>query len=507
MTSPTEKIKTNFLKFLDKAKNDFYILRDMQADNTKSSEEFDKASNAFSDSLKNLTSLQKVLNSKNITFLPEEIATFGYDPLQKANEIITTPFPERKVDIFRLNYNYDVTFINLRDIRFSQTSISLPFDNELEVGLQEVMNNYPCKFYNYGENNLVLLGMFGENDYTQTTKVESSYNPTIPSLNVVKINENNCYVSIDNRRIELIYRQLCLFLSINPNLCSISSMVFKNTNDFLRYELGIPNSVEIYIPCSVKDDISKPPRQMKTPEGIEKEKMNKALGLEDSSEPRYSGVIWERVTNPRLDKYRDYPLNGLQMFPATPIKTGKNEFIRTNEQLNEKANIIIYKNKYSCRTNSDVIKGPINIKQIIDELVKQNLVKQPYQEHITELNYKNLQQIYYYIANIFINYLKTSSTNFVEIINSEQLFDNTLKFLPDFDSWKTNIDKIPLYSENTTGGGETKKRKRRKNGTRKKPKTKKCVKNKTLKNSKQFHVPKVVSKYRKFLKFKPPIKK
>jgi hypothetical protein len=56
-------------------------------------------------------------------------------------------------------------------------------------------------------------------------------------------------------------------------------------------------------------------------------------------------------------------------------------------------------------------------------------------------------------------------------------------------TWRNSIDKIPLYPEKT-GGNKTRHnkfggtRKRCKNGTRKNPKTKKCVKNKTKKNNK-----------------------
>jgi hypothetical protein len=366
----------------------------------------------------------------------------------------------------------------LRDIRFSQSNISTPFDAEIENNIETSMDKYPFKFFNYENNDLVLLRMFGENDYTQDVKEVRSYNPYVPSLNVVKMN-NNCYVSIDNRRLVLIYRQLCLLLSINPKMCTINNMAFKNANDFLRFDLGIPDSAHIYIPCSVKVFDEKPSRKMKTPEGTELVKLNRALGYpEDKIEPVYAGVIWERVKYPPLDKYRDYPFNGYQMFPATIINK-----LGINDQLNQ-ANMSIYKNNYACRNADDIVKrDPLNVKMLIDGLVQQNIVKPPYSLNNAIEDYNNLETLYYYVANIFINYLKTGSPEFVESIRREELYNNNYKFLPNFEEWKFEIDKIPLYPEKTGGTRKSRqnkkggtKRKRCKNGTRKNPKTKRCVK-------------------------------
>ena len=222
-----------------------------------------------------LLRIQKVLGTlfipvtkQNITYSESEIQTIGYDPVKKIQESINITIPNRNEKMFALNYDYDVTFINLRDIRFSQVNISPPFSNESEENIDTIMNNYPFKFYNYDKNNLVLLGMFGENDYSTSGKEKTSHPPTVPSLNVVKFDDSNCYVSIDNRRIELIYRQLCLLLSVNPKWCTTESMMLKNTNDFLRFELGIPNDVYIYIPCCIKEYNKSPPRQIKTPDGV-----------------------------------------------------------------------------------------------------------------------------------------------------------------------------------------------------------------------------------------------
>jgi hypothetical protein len=477
-------IKNKFIMMLNDCLNLFNNLQNNNSD--MNDIEFTNRVSELKDKIGKLYSIKKsALDNNNITFTPEDIQNYGYDPIQKLEELINIRIPERQSTLFKLNYNYDITFINLRDIRFSQSNISNPFTNEIENDISRSMDNYPFKFFNYENNDLVLLRMFGENDYTQNDKEETSYNPTVPSLNVVKMKNNNCYISIDNRRLSLIFRQLCLLLSVDPQICRISDMAFKNTNDFLRFNLGIPDSAHIYIPCSVKDFDKVPSRKMKTPEGTQLAYLNREIGYsENSIEPSYAGVIWHRVTNPIMDKYRDYPLNGYQMFPATT--SNKNDI---NKQLNEN-NLPIYKNLYPCRTASDVIKGePLNIQTLIDGLVQNNIVKMPYSTGKSVEDYNNLEILYYYIANIFINYLRTGSTEFVESITKDILFNSSYKFLPDFQQWKFNIDKIPLYPEKTGGTRKTlhsntggTKRKRCKNGTRKYPKTKRCVKNKTIKN-------------------------
>lgn len=486
-----QQIKNKLIEYLNQLINSRNDLENSINNDLISNIEINKKQKIVDDDVRRLWGILTVLKDKGITFSPEEMQSYGYNPVEKANEEIKKPIAERTAAVFRLNYNYEVTLINLRDIRFSQTSISPPFKPEVEQDIANSMNNYPFKFYNYDKNNLILLGMFGENDYTATDRNEVSHAPTVPSLNVVHFPDSNCYVSIDNRRIELLYRQLCLLLSINPNTCTIDNMMFKNTNDFLRFELGIPDEVNIYIPCSVKPSNGKPPRQMKTPEGVQLEKFNKALGFPpDKIDPIYAGVIWQRVNNPTIDKYRGDPLTGLQTFPSTTFPVG------TNEKINRDDKIVLYKNKYPCRKSSDVVAGnPINIQNIIDDLLKKGTITPLDHTLKPEIVYKNLQNLYYNVANIFINHLVTGSDEFKEYISYDNLYNNSIKLIPDFEQWKTNIDKIPLYPEKT-GGKRLRKtnrrriavsggtRKRCKNGYRKNPQTKKCVKkdNKTRKS-------------------------
>lgn len=485
----TIKNKTiNAINMLSDSKND---LENMVLNEDISNSDIEVKEKQIELFVKTLKGLLLVNKDKNIEYTPQDIQKYGYNPLQKAEELINRPIAKRDAPIFKLNYDYDVTFINLRDIRFSQSSISLPFKNETDDTISSSMDNYPFKFYNYDKNNLILLGMFGENDYMESDKTDTSHAPTVPSLNVVKFSDSNCYVSIDNRRIELLYRQLCLLLSVDPKWCTIDNMMFKNTNDFLRFDLGIPDDVHIYIPCCVKPSDGKPPRQMKTPEGVQLEKFNKELGFPlDKIDPIYAGVIWQRVTTPYLDKFRSDPLSGIQSFPSTSLP------INSNAKLNNDNNIKIYKNKYQCRKGSDIEKGPISVSKIINDLIQNGKIQSPNKNNITETNYKNLQTIYYNAANIFINYVLNGSAEFKEFITFDNLYNNSLKLIPDFEQWKINIDKIPLYPDSTGGkrsrrrkisGGET--RKRCQNGYRKNPQTKKCVKKneKTKKSRKGPH--------------------
>ena len=497
MTSEViEKLKNKLIMLLEDVNNKRNDLENSINNDSITNEEINKKHDQMEDSLRRLSSMLWVVTDKGIVSSSEDIQKYGYDPIEKSKQELKTPMPSRLEPVIKLNYNYDVTLINLRDIRFSQTSISPPFKPEIEDNISTSMDRYPFKFYNYNNNNLILLGMFGENDYTGDISIKTSHTPYVPSLNVVYFDDSNCYVSIDNRRIELIYRQLCLLLSVNPESCNIDNMMFKNTNDFLRFELGIPEEVNIYIPCSVKPSTATPPRQMKTPDGVQLEKLNKALGFPpDKIDPIYAGVIWQRVSNPPIDKYRGFPLSGVQTFPSTQVPIG------TNEKLNKFKNIHLYKNKYPCRRSPDVSTGPIHIQQIVDRLIQENKIKPIDHTLKPDVVYKNLQDLYYHVANIFINHLVTGSDEFTEYVSYNTLYNNSLKFIPDFEQWKINIDKIPLYP-NKTGGKSGKKsgsrkhiksirggtRKRCKNGYRKNPRTKKCVKkNKTMKSKKGPH--------------------
>ena len=135
----------------------------------------------------------------------------------------------------------------------------------------------------------------------------------------------------------------------------------------------------------------------------------------------------------------------------------------------------------SNATRADTI-TPTNI---VNNLVQQGIIKKPYENNIPETEYKNLQTLYYNVANIFINYLLNGTTEFTEFISFDTLFgNNAIKFIPDFEQWKINIDKIPLYPEKTGGRSLKRKavsggtRKGRKNRCRKNSKTKKCMKKK-----------------------------
>lgn len=489
----TQQINNKLVDIINELITNRTNLENMINDEEISYEKINENQQIVEKNLKHLKSFINALTHRgfSFTFTEEDIQKYGYNPIEKANEEINKPIAQRMDSIFKLNYNYDVTFINLRDIRFSQQNISEPFNKEVEQNIATSMNNYPFKFYNYKNNNLILLGMFGEFDYKSNTKEDSSYPPTVPSLNVVHFADSNCYVSIDNRRIELIYRQLCLLLSVNPDSCTIDSMMFKNTNDFLRFELGIPEEVNIYIPCSVKSSTDKPPRKMKTPEGSQLKKLNKELGVPlDKVVPTYASVIWQRVSNPHIDKYRDYPLAGMQSFPTTLYP------ISTNEKVNKDDKIILYKNKYPCRKKSDVSNGPISIQNIVDNLLKNGTIKPLDHTLKYEVVYENLKKLYYNVANIFINHLLSGNDEFVEYVSYDDLYNTSLKFIPDFEKWKTEIDKIPLYPDKTGGKGR-KYSKTIKCGTRKRCKKcyiknaqiKKCVKknNKTVKSKKGSH--------------------
>jgi hypothetical protein len=475
-------LSDKFNKSTQEVNDIFLSAQENYANKEMSDDDYNLIIDNFHATLKGLNKLKHQMDRFDKEIKDAGLNTFILNDEQRSrwNEVNQYIVRERLSPLVNLIYNYEVTFINLRDIRFSQSSISTPFETKQETNIKTSMDNFPFKFYNYNDNNLVLLRMFGESNYFSVIQ-KSSFAPTVPSLNVVK--NGNCYISIDNRRLELIYRQLCLLLSLNPELCKIDDLVFKNTNDFLKYELGIPDDVYIYIPCCVKMFDSESPRRMKTPEGVELNKFNTAMRRPEGTEnPIYAGVIWQRVNNPVLEKFKDNPLNGFQMFPATVVFKG----LDSKQQLQE-TNIKIYKNKYPC-VDGSYKSSPINIKLIIDELVAKREILTPGTIGNQEEEYNNLKKLYFIIANRFIHYLKGKEGPSEIYITESDLYDNTKKFLPNFEEWKHNIEQLwePKYGgrkkntrRNISGGT---KRKRCKKGSRRHPKTKKCVKNKTKKN-------------------------
>jgi hypothetical protein len=448
---------------------------------TRSYDNIDMSDDDYNSILDDFNSALGKLNKKSRSIEKLGIELTGNRRAEWQNwQIEENRLRQRRLPVTRLNYDYTVTFLNLRDIRFSQSNISLPIGIDKERNITTSMDDYPFKFYNYSDNNLVLLRMFGETIYGDENRANLSFAPTVPSLNVVK--NGNCYISIDNRRLELIYRQLCLLLSLNPQLCKIDDLVFKNTKDFLNYELGIPDNVYIYIPCCVKTNTHTSHRLMATPVGAELDKFNTAMRRpEGTTDPIYAGVIWRRVTDPPLAKFKDNPLDGFQMFPATTSNG-----VSTNEQLN-RTNIKIYKNKYPCIDGGGE-RVPINIQEIINNLVHSRQILMPGTGRNAEEEYDNLANLYYIIANKFIAYLKEERGE--DYITKDDLYDNSIKFLPtNLEDWKNTVE--GLWEEPLVGGKKNKtrkyisggtKRKRCKKGSRRHPKTKKCVKNKTKKN-------------------------
>jgi hypothetical protein len=130
------------------------------------------------------------------------------------------------------------------------------------------------------------------------------------------------------------------------------------------------------------------------------------------------------------------------------------------------------KNKYICNKEF-VANQPLNIDNIIKEIKNiDNNIIHPNENNGNNID--NLKTIYYHISNIFIDYIKNENDWKLENINNsngkvyiskEDLYDNTIKFLPHFNIWYSNLCSL--------GGRKTKKR-RCKKGTRKDKITKKC---------------------------------
>lgn len=472
-------IKKNYLRYFKEMIKLEIDLRKSFDDDNINEDELNKMQKNIDVLKLRLKSLKNVIKDKNVDLTDSELETIERD-LYQSNEfsyqsknvdykpkIIKSPFP--------LNYNYNIHFVNLRDIRFSQPTISLFKDNkEIE---ETYMDNYPLKFFNYDKNNLVLLRMFGNNDYTASEKNNYSYNPYVPSLRIVYFDDTNCFVSVDNRRLELIFKQLCLLLSVDPQQCSSDNMKLKNTTDFLRDFLKIPDDVYIYIPCIIENKLDPSLRLMKTPQGVELEKLNNALGTENVG-PVYAGVIWERVTGEKIDKYQGNPLEGLESFPIDSSEA--------NEVINKDTSIKVFKNKNSCRKDDPNIRlGGFSVSTLIDKLLDEGKIDyHPSKDNRKNyLKYENTKEMYYYLSNIFINYLKNGSLEFEEYITRTDLYNNSVKFLPDFDKWKNRIsnDSVKsVFSFSSLYGGKKNTTKKTKKSNKTKTKNIKFVTSKVV---------------------------
>lgn len=399
-----------------------------------------------------------------------------YVPTNKEIDMLQKSLEER-IPVFKLNYRGNLTFINLSDIRFSQQHISYPFGPEIESNIGSSMDNYPLKFYNFKDDQLVILGMLGENDYTQSDKVQTLHNPTIPALNVVMTKSSTempCFVSIDNRRLELIYRQLCLLMNGDVSQCTVENMANRNSADFLA-DMGITS--QVYVPCYVKRREDIPPIPMKTVEGVQREKINKMIGV-DGDKRTFAAVIAERVLS--TDTNVSKVLEGYQTFPS-------------REDLHDQTN------KYECEAKG-VIDG-FNVGEEIDSLIDSGKIRELYSDVLPKDNYANLKKMCFHISNKIIKYLSRDETLSV---NESDLYDNSKKILPSLSKWKRSIYKNKLSKSHIIrshtrqrsassrsassyfkspiqlGGKPQSKSKRCKNGYRRNAKTRKCVKKHTV---------------------------
>lgn len=480
-----KSIKNNYFKYLkDIIKLEIDLKKSFDDDNV-SEDEFEKMKKNVSILKRRLETIKNVIKNKNVDLTDSEIDSIERD-LYQSNDL---SYESKNIDYetkifyrpFPLNYDYNIHFVNLRDIRFSQVSINLFENKETE---KTYLDNYPLKFFNYDKNNLVLLRMFGNNDYTSYSKNKYSHNPYVPSLRVVYFDDTNCFVSVDNRRLELIFKQLCLLMSVDPEKCSSDNMKLKNTNDFLRDFLKIPEDVYIYIPCFIENKLDRSIRLMKTPQGVQLEKLNNTLGTENIG-PVYAGVIWERVTGKKIDKYDGNPLEGLESFPVDSDEP--------NEVINNDTSINVFKNKNSCRKDDPKIRlGGFSVSTLIDKLVDEGKIKFHPSENKSKnfVQYENIKEMYYYLSNNFINYLKNGSLEFEEYITRTDLYDNSIKFLPDFDKWKSRISNNSLTSvfsfSSFYGGNQNTSIKTNKTKT-KNTKTKKTKTNKTKTKTKKIN--------------------
>lgn len=346
------------------------------------------------------------------------------------------------------NVNYtpsNITFINLRDIRFSQYRITEPASSLSNGEFEHTFDSYPVKFYNYMNNDLIVLGMFGQNNYYDNPGIDYGHTPIVPCLRVVKFppSMGNCFVSVDNRRLYLLYRQLCFLMSesydeINSK-CKPTQFSFKNTIDFLE-EIKLSSNVNIYVPCVV------------VPYNY-KDRVSTIITRSYSPNNTYEAVINTRVAPPsNIDQrsplnvfLRDNYTEGYQIFPFSDNSAVNIETFLRKKYMD---NVILSNNdRFKCRNANDP-NVSIRLRYNINTFLRANGINIPIHPTPQSLGIyydsDQIRHLYSKVANLFIHFMTNPSQNIdfkniPKYISFNDLYNNQIKFLPNFQEWQSKI--------------------------------------------------------------------
>ncbi len=154
-----------------------------------------------------------------------------------------------------VKYILDQYFIDIKEIYFSQDAVTIENMNDVNNIISK-LKRVPYKLIKIAENKYILYGLYGEYIYSSSL-MEYSYRPFVPSLELVKFDYPFYphYVSINNRRLYMIYILLILLKTRNINNIKNSVIVGSNIQNLLQriFEVDNLNQLNIYIPCVVNN--------------------------------------------------------------------------------------------------------------------------------------------------------------------------------------------------------------------------------------------------------------
>jgi hypothetical protein len=156
-------------------------------------------------------------------------------------------------DQCKYTYDGNISFVEIRNIRFSHLSIALS---------ESHMNN-SLKMHKFNEENYFVSGFLGREKNISTEPGTCRKTDYMPFIEIIKITgeENNnipCYVALNNRRLYLIMSLICTKFS-ETGACSNAEISFKKISEFID---GLIGTKKVYVPCAVYDYDSEEARVM-----------------------------------------------------------------------------------------------------------------------------------------------------------------------------------------------------------------------------------------------------
>jgi hypothetical protein len=155
-----------------------------------------------------------------------------------------------------INYRKNIYLVDLKNIYFSQSTITL-HRGQLT---KEFLEHYPMKFLKIDDNRLMLINSVGYEKEWTSLDIDKNFDILklfIPAINTVFINKTQHLVSLDNRRLFVIY--IILNSLINQDISTNMGSGTKLSSFFSRNNLL---DKQILIPCYIHNENDELPKEL-----------------------------------------------------------------------------------------------------------------------------------------------------------------------------------------------------------------------------------------------------